>query len=172
MSVATNSDAASRTRRDAARKAWRTRRSLSAFAKARAAEAASKEALRIYSKAHKWSLAFFEGPTGSPRTGIIDAIAFRLGRDADSLEVRLIQLKGGHAGVSGTEIARLKAAAAGAQVNWLIAAFDGEVLHLIPDDPIEKRPRVGKGLQAGTARPKPSPNSTRARLAPRRHERA
>ncbi|MGA2902337.1 MAG: hypothetical protein ABSD98_00780 [Candidatus Korobacteraceae bacterium] len=118
----------------AALKSWRTRRRMSAFAKARAAEAASKEALRVYCQEHGWKLAFFEGATGSPRTGIIDAIAFRLGREnADLLDVRLIQLKGGKAGVSGAEIARLKKASAGATVSWQIAAFDGESLHLLPD---------------------------------------
>jgi hypothetical protein len=119
-------------------KAWRTRRTMSAFAKARAAEAASKEALRLYCEGNGWKLAFFEGATGSPRTGIIDAIAFRLGRkNADLLDVRLIQLKGGKAGVSAAEIARLKKAADGATVNWLIAAFDGESLHLVPDPAVK-----------------------------------
>jgi hypothetical protein len=123
-------------RRAAALKAVQTRRRISAFAKARAAEAASKEALRIYCEEHGWKVAFFEGATGSPRTGIIDAVAFRLGRkNADALDVRLIQLKGGKAGVSGSEIARLKKAASGAIVKWLIAAYDGETLHVVPDDP-------------------------------------
>ncbi|MGB2888711.1 MAG: hypothetical protein WBC04_13530 [Candidatus Acidiferrales bacterium] len=125
-------------RHEAALKSWRTRRTMSAFAKSRAAEAASKEALRLYCEEQGWKLAFFEGATGSPRTGIIDAIAFRLARrNADLLDVRLIQLKGGKAGVSGSEIARLKKAAAGATVKWLIAAFDGEALHLLPDDATE-----------------------------------
>lgn len=120
----------------AALKAWRTRRAMSAFAKSRASEAASKEALRLYCQQHGWKLALFEGLTGAPRTGIIDAIAFRLGRNnADLLDVRLVQLKGGKAGVSASEISRLKRAAAGATVSWLIAAFDGAVLHLLPDDP-------------------------------------
>lgn len=124
-------------RRAAANKAARTRKQLSAFAKARAAEAASKEALRLYCKENGWRVAFFEGETGAPRTGIIDAIAFRLGRkNSDLLDVRLIQLKGGKAGVSGREIARLKEAAVGATVNWLIAEFDGDTLHLLPNDPI------------------------------------
>lgn len=81
-------------------------------------------------------MAFFEGETGAPRTGIIDAVAFRLGRkDSDLLDVRLVQLKGGKAGVSGREIARLKGAAQRAVINWLIAEFDGDTLHLLPDDP-------------------------------------
>jgi hypothetical protein len=110
---------------------------MGAFIKAHAAEAASKEAMRLYCKDHGWHLAFFEGATGAPRTGIIDAIAFRLGRkNSDLLDVRLIQLKGGKAGVSGPEIARLKKAAEGASVNWLIAEFDCQTLHLLPNDPI------------------------------------
>lgn len=41
--------------------------------------------------------------------------------------------------MSGAEIARLKRATTSATVNWLIAAFDGDVLHLIPDDLAKKR---------------------------------
>ena len=127
--------ARTRKRKAAARKAQQTRRRTNAFVKSKAAEAASKEALSAYCREHGWKIAFFEGATGSPRTGIIDAIAFRLGRkNADALDVRLIQLKGGHAGVSGPEIARLKKAAEGATVKWLIAAFDGEMLHVVPED--------------------------------------
>src|ERR1700722_8047712 len=85
-------------------------------------------------EAHKWRVAFFEGVGGSPRTGIIDAIIFRISKqDADSLDLRLVQLKGGAAGVSGTEIARLKKAIRAVAVNWMIAAFDGESLHLVPE---------------------------------------
>ena len=109
---------------------------MNAFAKARAAEAASKEALRLYCADHGWRVAFFEGATGSPRTGIIDAILFRVSREnADVLDLRLVQLKGGHAGVSGAEITRLKKASEAVSVNWLIAAFDGESLHLLPVEP-------------------------------------
>jgi len=120
----------------AAMKALQTKRRMGAFAKARVAEAASKEALRVYCQERRWKIAFFEGATGSPRTGIIDAVAFRLGRkNADALDVRLIQLKGGKAGVSGLEIARLKNAASLASVKWMIAAYDGESLHILPDEP-------------------------------------
>ena len=121
-------------RTQAARKAWQTRRRISAFAKARAAEAASKEALRAYCEKRRWRVAFFEGPTGSPRTGIVDAIVFSIDRkDPDRLDSRLVQLKGGRAGVSGAEIARLKRAAKNAGVSWAIAAFDGDTLHIVPD---------------------------------------
>lgn len=123
-------------RREAALKAWKTRRIRNAFIKVRASEAASKEALRAFCEKKGWRVAFFEGKTGSPRTGIIDAIAFRLGRkNSDLLDVRIIQLKGGRAGVTAQEISRLKKAASGVVVNWLIAAFDGDMLHIVPDEP-------------------------------------
>lgn len=87
-------------RREAARKAWKTRRRMSAWEKAHAAEAASKAALESYCIKHGWKVAFFEGKTGSPRTGIIDAVVFRIARgQADVLDLRLVQLKGGKAGV-------------------------------------------------------------------------
>jgi len=127
--------ARTRKRREAARKAQHTRKQMDAFTKARAAEAASKVALKLSFEKSGWHVAFFEGKTGAPRTGIIDAIAYRLGRkNADLLDLRLIQLKGGNAGVTAKEIARLKDAAEGVSVKWLIAAFDGKTLHLIPDE--------------------------------------
>jgi hypothetical protein len=120
----------------AALKSWKTRRINAAFVKARAAEGASKEALRAWCDEHGWRVAFFEGKTGAPRTGIIDAVIFRLGsRKADEIDVRLVQLKGGKAGVSAAEITRLKQAARTATISWLIAAYDGETLHLLPSEP-------------------------------------
>jgi cytochrome c5 len=128
--------ALTRKRRAAAKKAVQTRKRVNAFTKARAAEAASKEALRAYCEENGWRVAFFEGKTGAPRTGIIDAVAFRIARGkSDVLDLRLIQLKGGNAGVSGPEIARLKRAVTTLEVDWLIAAFDGETLHLVPELP-------------------------------------
>jgi hypothetical protein len=122
---------------ESALKAWKTRRSLAAWKKAHAAEKASKKALQKYCAERGWKVAFFEGTTGAPRTGIIDAIAYRLGKqNPDEMELRLIQLKGGNAGVSAVEIGRLKKAAASLKANYLIAEFDGnsKALHLLPDD--------------------------------------
>lgn len=121
-------------RSQAAKKAWQTRRRLGAFEKARAAEAASKEALRAYCEKHGWRVAFFEGPAGAPRTGIIDAIVFRIDKkNPDRLDLRLIQLKGGGAGVSGRETARLKHAAADVTVHWTIVMYDDNTLHFLPN---------------------------------------
>ena len=125
--------------RKAALKAWQKRRRLNAWEKAHAAEQASKDAFRLQFEKRGWRVAFFEGKTGAPRTGIIDAVAFRLNRkNSDLLDLRLVQLKGGKAGASGQEIARLKKAAKHATVAWLVAEFDGETLHVLqeaPDDP-------------------------------------
>ena len=134
----TPGEKAARTRRlrAAGKRAARTKLRMGTVAKARAAEAASKQALMTYCEEHGWKLAFFEGITGSPQTGIIDAIAYRLGRkNPDALDLRLIQLKGGKAGVSGPEIARLKKAAAAIIVSWLIAAYDGDALQFLPGEP-------------------------------------
>lgn len=128
--------ARTRKQRVAALKARQTRKRVDAFTKARAAEAASKEALRAYCIENGWRVAFFEGATGAPRTGIVDAIIFRVSRkNSDVLDLRLVQLKGGKAGVSGAEIARLKKAVGAVDTDWLVAAFDGETLHLLPTEP-------------------------------------
>lgn len=118
-----------------AKKAWRTRRIKSAFIKVRASEAASKEALKEHLGKSGWQIVFFEGKTGAPRTGIIDAFAYRLAhKNADLLEVKLIQLKGGKAGASGREIARLKQAVEKMALTWAVASFDGETVHLTSEE--------------------------------------
>ena len=67
---------------------------------------------------------------------IRDAVMTRIKpRDPDLIEVRLVQLKSGVAGLTGAEIARLKRAVANLSADWLLAAFDGRMLHLVPDVP-------------------------------------
>lgn len=120
-------------RDEAAIKAARTKRINKAWALAHASERASKKALERYCKARGWHVAFFEGKTGAPRTGIIDAIAYRLGkRDPDAMALRLIQLKGGKAGVTAEEIKRLKEAPSKVELDFLIAEFDGKALQFLP----------------------------------------
>jgi hypothetical protein len=117
--------------------AWKTRRNRKAWGKAHQVEKDSKNALEEYCQERGWYLAFFEGPTGAPRTGIIDAIAYRLGRhNPDKMDLRLIQPKGGKAGVTAEEIGRLKKAARGVDIKFLIAEFDGKrnTLELLPDE--------------------------------------
>jgi hypothetical protein len=118
-------------------KAAKTRRIRKAWQTAHAAERESKRVLVAYCQERGWRVAFFEGPTGAPRTGIIDAIAYRLGRgDPDKMDMRLIQLKGGKAGITGEEIRRLKDATRKVTVKYLIAEFDEkrDRLQLLPDE--------------------------------------
>ena len=168
--------------RKAALTAWTTRRNLSAWAKAHAAEAASKDAFKTQFEQHGWRVAFFEGPTGSPRTGIIDAVAFRLDRkNPDLLDLRLVQLKGGKAGTNAKEIGRLKKAVTTATVNWLIAEFDFDdgALHLLPTDPegsgrtpmtkqmTQRKTDKANIRRAVSRRPSPPPGAPRAPVAAR-----
>jgi hypothetical protein len=116
----------------AAKKAWRTRNSPKY--KAQRSEQASKRALENWCKSNGWKILFFEGQSGAPRTGIVDALIARIAsKDADALDIRLVQLKSGAGGLTGIEISRLKQALDKASINWLLAAFDGQVLHFLPE---------------------------------------
>ncbi len=106
------------TRTEAAEKAWKTRRNNEAWMQARGAERESKKAFERYCHDRKWRVAFIAGPTHAPRTGIVDAVAFRIDHtNPDQLEIFLVQLKGGHSGLSAEEIARLKSAAKKAEAS-------------------------------------------------------
>jgi hypothetical protein len=121
-------------RSDSAKKAWATRRSPTY--KASKSEQASKQALREWCQINGWKILFFEGKTGSPRTGIVDAILTRIRpNDADTIEIKFVQLKSGGSGFTGSEAARLKRAIEKASVDWLAVLFDGEMLHFVPDTP-------------------------------------
>jgi len=115
-----------------ARKAWQTRRS--PWYRAGRSERASKAALALWCAEHGWKAVFFEGRTGAPRTGVVDAVLVRIApREADAIEVRLVQLKAGAGGLTAGEVKRLKAAVVRLKTEWLLAAFDGEMLHFVPD---------------------------------------
>lgn len=121
-------------RSEAAIKAWATRRS--APYRAAKSEKASKAALAEWCHESGWKVVFFESATGSPRTGIVDAVIVRIKpRSPDAIEVRLVQLKAGVGGLTGAEIGRLKNAVGQLSTDWLLAAFDGQTLHLVPDIP-------------------------------------
>ena len=118
----------------AALKAWATRRK--PHYRARQSEAASKAALQKWCRDNNWKLVFFEGASGAPRTGIVDAVMVRIKPSKpDSIEVRLVQLKAGVAGLTAGEVTRLKKAVTALSTDWLFAAYDGATLHLVPDVP-------------------------------------
>lgn len=121
----------------AARKAWGTR--LSAKYRADQSERTSKDALRVWCRAHGWKVLFFEGESGAPRTGIVDAIIARIRRsDADGIDVRFVQLKSGAGGLTAREITRMKQAVERVSQDWLLAAFDGQTLHFLPEIPDDR----------------------------------
>jgi hypothetical protein len=121
-------------RSEPAIKAWATRNS--APYRAAKSERASKTALSEWCQENGWKVVFFESATGSPRTGIVDAVIVRIKpREPDAIEVRLVQLKSGMGGLTGAEITRLKRAVNQLSTDWLLAAFDGQTLHLVPDIP-------------------------------------
>jgi hypothetical protein len=119
-------------RSEAANKAWATRHSPSY--KARRNEQASKHARTEWCKANSWKVLFFEGNTGAPRTGIVDAVIVRINtHDADAVEIRFVQLKSGSGGLSGAETTHLKRSIQKASLDWVAALFDGTDLHFLPD---------------------------------------
>ncbi len=125
---------APKSRSEAAIQAWVTRRKPQY--RAARSERASKSALAEWCEENGWRVIFFEGKTGSPRTGIVDAVMVRIRPgQSDSLEVRLVQLKSGVSGLTGNEVRRLKSAVSNLSTDWLLAAFDGSTLHLVPDVP-------------------------------------
>jgi hypothetical protein len=85
---------------------------------------------------NNWKIVFFEGAGGAPRTGIVDAVMIRIKPSkSDSIEVRLVQLKAGVAGLKAAEVARLKNAVTTLSTDWPLAPHDGATLHLVPDVP-------------------------------------
>ncbi|MBI5545850.1 MAG: hypothetical protein HY901_18325 [Deltaproteobacteria bacterium] len=113
----------------AARRAWATRRSPTY--KARRTANASQVALRAWARENSWYVVFLDAPSGHPRTGIVDALLVRIGtHDSDALEVRLLQLKGGSAGLKALERRRLVAACSKLWVSPAYAFFDGEAVEV------------------------------------------
>jgi len=121
---------------EAAQKATNTRRNKTAGTNALTTEAHGKRALRKYCRERGWHVAFFETGSGASGIGIIDAVAYRVGKqNPDEMDLRLIQLKGGKAGVTAEEIRRLKEAAETLRRDFLIAEFDGKSLQFLPNAP-------------------------------------
>jgi len=109
----------------------------------RASKKASKRALSDWCKDNGWKVVFFEGTASHPRTGIVDAVMTRIKpSNQDLVEIQLVQLKSGLGGLTGAEIRRLKNAVSSLSKNWVLAAFDGETLHLAQPVPERKKRHV------------------------------
>lgn len=75
---------------------------------------------------------------------IVDTIIARIRPDdTDAVDKRLVQLKAGAGGLTAAEISRLKRTVAMLTTEWLLAAFDGEILHLVPEIPRKGARRRG-----------------------------
>jgi hypothetical protein len=124
-----------RDRTTAAVKAWQTRRKPTY--RAAQSEAKSKQALETWAHRQRFHLVFLDGPSGKPRTGIVDAILIRHRRsNADAFEVFFVQLKGGGAGFTPPEMTRLKRAAEGVHAEPLVVLHDASgTLHFLPREP-------------------------------------
>lgn len=116
----------------AAKKAWQTRHS--APYKAATSEKKSKLALQRWCRANGWKILFFEGNSGAPRTGIVDAIIARISSfDADLIDVHFVQLKSGSSGLSADEALRMKQATKKVSIDWIAALYDGKDIHFLPE---------------------------------------
>jgi|SRR5262245_10018479 len=99
-------------------------------------DAASKVALQRWCRENNWKVVFFESASSARRTGIVDVVMTRIKPSKpDAIEVRLVQLKACVAGLKAAEISRLKKAVSSLSTDWLLAAYDGATLHLVPDVP-------------------------------------
>ena len=115
-------------RSKAAKSAWRTMRG--SVWKARQTARRSQDALSDWAKSSGFRIVFLDAASGNPRTGIADAILLRIRpRAADQVDLYVVQLKAGSAGLKATEMARLTRTASAIKATPLI------VLH----DPVEKQ---------------------------------
>jgi hypothetical protein len=104
--------------------------------KARRSAARSQVALASWAKKNGWRLVLLDADSGNPRTGIVDAALIRIAPGSpDTIQVRLVQLKGGRAGLKPTEVLRLKAATRRIAVSAMFAFHDGQDLDFTVFDP-------------------------------------
>jgi hypothetical protein len=119
------------TRSLSAQKAWATRRS--PVYRARRTARGSQVALERWTKQHKWGIVFLDAPSGNPRVGIVDAVLVRIRpRSKDQIDVRLVQLKSGTAGLTGAEFDRLCSAVERVNVEGLAALCNGSAIFTAP----------------------------------------
>jgi len=121
-------------RREAALKAWKTMHG--PVWKAHRTERLSKEALESWAAESGFRIVFLDALSGHPRTGIVDALLFRIKpRSADQIELYIVQLKGGGSGFKPAEMTRLTKAAASIKATPLIILHHDEELHFLGGEP-------------------------------------
>lgn len=122
-------------RSKAAKKAWATRQSATYRARKTAVE--SQRALERWAREHAWKVVFMDSESGNPRTGIVDAVLVRVRpKEPDMLDIKLVQIKAGSAGLKAREMKRLCNSVSNLSAEHLVVLFDGEDLMFSPSEPI------------------------------------
>jgi hypothetical protein len=89
-----------------------------------------------WAKAAGFKLVFLDATSGNPRTGIADALLFRIRpKSPDQIDLYIVQLKGGESGFTAREMARLTKTAASVKATPLLILHDGERLHFLGAEP-------------------------------------
>jgi hypothetical protein len=129
--------------REAALKAWKTMRG--PVWKARRTAARSQRALQEWADDAGFHVVFLDAKSGNPRTGIADALLFRITpKSPDQIELYVVQLKGGGAGFKAAEMARLTKAAAAVKATPLIVLHDSDGLHFLGGEASFTRPKAAR----------------------------
>ena len=122
-----------RRQKAAAVQAWQTRKSPPHKAKKTALR--SQDALKVWCKKHGWRLVFLDAQSGNPRTGIVDAVLLRIAKGSpDKVEIRLVQLKGGGAGLKPYEPVRLERAVNAVDVKAFYVLHDRDDISVLNID--------------------------------------
>ncbi|MDA8338610.1 MAG: hypothetical protein M0Z70_04845 [Nitrospiraceae bacterium] len=120
---------------NAAKKAWVTRKSPTYRARKTAFQ--SQKALEKWARENGWKILFLDADSGNPRTGIIDAMLVRiLPKKPDCLDLKLVQLKAGSAGLKPREMKRLREAIHKLRVEHLVVLFDDGEIMFSPSEPV------------------------------------
>ncbi len=114
-------------RQRAARAAWRTMRK--PWWRAGESAKKSKTALEEWAEHNGWRVVFLDAKSGNPRTGIVDAVLVRIASQSpDTVELKLVQLKGGNSGLKPAEVRRLERATENVKIDALHVYHDREGL--------------------------------------------
>jgi hypothetical protein len=128
---------------EAALKAWKTMRG--PVWKAKRTAKRSQDALKEWADENDFHLVFLDAKSGNPRTGIADALLLRVRpKAADQIELYVVQLKGGGAGVTALEMTRLTKAATSMKAIPLAVLHDGGELHFLGGEPSFTGRKVAK----------------------------
>jgi hypothetical protein len=142
----------------------------------RAGESATRVALEETLLRKGWRVLWFEdtvGPLeGADRARLLDGVAVRLrpGED-EALEFRLLRVQSGTTEIPEGAVDRMQRVTDSLEASWLLAAFDGEQMRLVPDpdgDRVEPARAPSRGeRQPSRGQPPPERGRSQQREPPR-----